>query len=251
MKNLNYVASLVQLDLDDYTTHKRVKIIQYAIDCYKYQLRYKTNSNIAVAYLQPNEVLNAPWPKDYEYYTKMAINVGGTLITLTLNDNIQLVRKFDCGVETIEEAQLTAEQVGLTGFGGGYWFAPHWRSGQYVGEMYSMGGGFNELGYFRVDHKNKQFQFANIPQAEIVLEYVADEETNGNTLIQAMDVDPIRKYIHWQLKEHSVKVSPGEKDRSMGLFHASMKERVFLEYGATITDYLDQHYKGIQSSVKR
>lgn len=251
MKTLNYVASLIQMDMQDYTTHQRMRIMQYCIDCYKDILRYKTDQSVDVAYLTPNAVMNAPWPKDYEYYTKMAMNIGGRLVTLTVNNNIPLVRQYDCGVEMQTPPVDGWDRINTDCYTGGYFFAPHWRAGQFVGEMYSLGGGFNELGYFRVDYKMRQFQFSGVPNTTIIMEYVADSSTNGNTIIRYADVAVIRAYTHWKMAEFNKQISPGEKDRLFGFFNAALEKRTYLEYAPSISEYLDSCYQGSKSSPKR
>lgn len=252
MKNLNYVASLVQLDLEDFTTHRRTKILQYCIDCYKAVLNYKVNANVNVAYLTPNDVNNAPWPLDYEYYTKIGMNIGGQIVTLTLNPDIPLSRKYDCGVEALDKATINWNAFNPNAYGDiGFDFAPHYRNGQFVGEMYGIGGGFNELGYFRVDKKMKQFQFFNVPKTEIILEYVGDDKVNGGTLIPYMDVASIRTYVHWQLLEHKMGIPQSEKDRKFWTHNSELAKRVKLEFAPTMSDFLDVCYEGYKSSPKR
>jgi len=251
MKNLNYVGSLVQLDLQDYTTHNLTRIMQYCIDCYKHVLRYKTDKSVEVAYLQMNDANNAPFPKDYEYYTKVAVNIGNQLVTLSMNNDIPLVRDYNCGVEQRENFDPFAVTPETYQYTFGFLYAPHYRNGMFVGEMYSYGGGFNEVGYFRVDHALKQFQFYNVPRKEIVLEYVADKDVNGNTLIYYSDVNTIRAYVHWKLSEFDRLVPLYDKERKMGLFQAAMQERVEIEYIPAISDYLDSTYRNYKSSVKR
>jgi len=251
MKNLNYVGSLVQLDLQDFTTHNLTRIMQYCIDCYKHVLRYKTDKAVKVAYLQLNDVNNAPFPKDYEYYTKVAMNFGNQLVTLSMNNDIPLLRNYDCGIEKREDFDpliVTPETYTYTF---GFLYAPHYRNGMYVGEMYSYGGGFNEFGYFRVDHQLKQFQFYNVPRKEVVLEYVADVDVCGDTLIYYSDVNTIRSYVHWKLTEYDKKTPIYDKERKLGLFNAALMERTEIEYIPAITDYLDATYKNYKSSPKR
>jgi hypothetical protein len=251
MKNLNYVISLVQLDLQDFTTHAQSRMLQYGVHCIRHILRYKTNKNVKVAYLTPNAVLNAPFPKDYEYYTKVAINIGGQLVTLTVNNDIPLNRRYECGVEVTEQQAGVISDIDPFRYTDGFYWASHYRNGYFVGEMYSMGGGFNEAGYFRLDHEMKQFQFYNIPSTEIVLEYVADEETSGSTLIYGKDVDVLRAYIHWQMVNYDRKINGGEKQRLMGLYNAAFAERVYIEFAPNMSDYLDAMYSTTLSGPKR
>lgn len=251
MKNINYVVSLVQMDLHDYTTHEVSRILQYCIHCYKNVLLYKTNKSVEVAYLKPNEANNAPWPKDYEYYTKMAVNIGGQLLTLTLNPDIPLTRRYECGDEKKENYSDDLLKIDPFLYTYGYYYAPHYRDGMYVGEMYSMGGGFNEAGYFRVDYGLQQFQFYNVPRTTIILEYVADKNVNGATLIQNADVEVMRSYVHWQLLEHNRKIPANEKERKLGLFNAALQTRIHIANALTISDYLDNTYSTLRSGPKR
>lgn len=253
MKNLQYCASQVQMDLDDWTTHRRTKIIQYGINCVKQELRYKSDKSVDVAYLTPNAVGNAPFPANYEYYTKVAIKVCGRLITLTLNNDIPLARKYECGVETNDPTCCVDwNNFNPLIYSWGQYFVPHYRAGQFVAELYSLGGGVNEMGYFRVDYKMRQFQFANIPLgAEIVLEYVSDDHTNANTLVYMTDVKPIVAYMHWQLLEHDKKQPAAEKMRKMGLFNAALQERIFYAFAPNISDYLDACWSTYKSTAKR
>ena len=252
MKNLNYVVNLVQMDMRDFSTHNVPFILQYCIHAYKSELRFKTDKSVKVAYLQLSDVKNAPMPKDYEYYTKVAINFGGQYITLTRNDQIPLQRKYDeCGLPKIEDVIINDRLLDPFLFSYGYYYAPHYRNGQYVGEMYSMGGGFNEAGYFREDNEMRQFQFYNVPYNEVVLEYVADLDTNGNTMIPFSAVEPIRQYALWQMSEHDKRVPLYEKQRCQDRFRYAMAQYSYISWTWTMEDYMDACYATTKSGPKR
>lgn len=252
MKNLNYVVNLVQMDLRDFSSHNVPFITQYCIHAYKNELRFKTDKSVKVAYLTMNDVKNAPMPKDYEYYTKVAINFGGQYITLTRNNDIPLVRKVDdCGQPKLDTVIVNEQVLDPFLYSYGYYYAPHYRNGQYVGEMYSMGGGYNEAGYFREDHEMRQFQFYNIPTKEIVLEYVADVETSGATMIPFAAVEPIRKYAHWQMLEYDRRVPVYERQRAQDAFRFAMANYSYINWAWTAEDFLDATYSTIKSGPKR
>lgn len=252
MKNLNYVVSLVQMDMRDFSSHNVPYILQYCIHAYKSELRFKTDKSVKVAYLNLNDVNNAPFPKDYEYYTKVAINFGGQYITLTRNDNIPLQRKVDdCGEPKLEEIAPATIAVDPFFYSYGYYYAPHYRNGQYVGEMYSMGGGFNEAGYFREDHELRQFQFYNIPRKEVVLEYVADVNANGSTMIPFSAVEPIRQYALWQMVEHDKRVPVYDRQRAQDRYRFAMATYSDINWAWTLDDYMDACYATTKSGPKR
>lgn len=252
MKTINYVVNLVQMDTRDFSSHNVPFILQYCIHAYKSELRFHTDKSVKVAYLTMSDVLNAPMPKDYEYYTKVAINFGGQYITLTRNNNIPLQRKTDeCGLPKIEDTIVNERLLDPFLFSYGYYYAPHYRNGQYVGEMYSMGGGYNEAGYFREDWDLRQIQFYNVPRKEVVLEYVADVGCNGDTLIPFSAVEPIRQYALWQMVEHDRRVPVYDRQRAQDRFRYAMANYEFINWTWTMDDYLDACYATTKSGPKR
>lgn len=252
MKNLNYVVNLVQMDREDYSTHSIPRILQYCIHAYKNELGYRTSKSVKVAYLQLNDVKNAPYPKDYEYYTKIAINFGGQYITLTRNPRIPLIRKTnDCGLPEATPIDVPITNIDPWLYTYGYYYAPHYRNGQYVGEMYSLTGGYNEAGYFREDDQYRQFQFYNVPTKEVILEYVADEDTSGATMIPYAAVEPIRQYAKWQMKENDSRTPLYEKQRAQDQFRYAMAQYSYTNWAFTAEEFLDNAWSSSRSSPKR
>lgn len=240
------------MDLQDYSTHNLARMSQYAIQFYKEKLGFKTDKSIEVAYLTMNEVNNAPMPADYEYYTKVGINIGGQLYTLSVNNDMVLNRKEECG-EIVGDATgpLTLSTEYPLTYEYGYLWGGHYRAGQYVGEFYSMGGGFNELGYFREDWKRRQFQFYNVPRVEVILEYVADKDATINSLIPFSAVDACIQYIHCQLLTYDRSIPMNEKQFAQNRFNKAFAEYTYIANAPTIQDYLDESWSSSISSPKR
>lgn len=253
MKNLNYVTSLVKMDLDDFSSSRDQKYLQYAIMGFR-DLNLHTMPNIKVAYLQPNDAMVAPLPDDYEYYTKIGMCIAGQVWTLSVNRDLCMHHNLDtCGLPIDEVSKVNLNEVDQIGIYGRYQFSPHFRHGQYVGEMYGLGGGFNDLGYYRIDHEMHLIQFSSLlPKSEIVLEYKSNgADRGGESLIPGMCVEAIRAYVHWQLAEHDRTYSDSSKERKRGLFrdeHSKLRDLVF---SFTMDEYLDSTYQAIKSTVKR
>lgn len=269
MKNIAYCCSLVQHDLQDYTTHSLSRISQFGIDCYKYELGFKAAKNINVSYLHPNDIGNAPMPQDYESLIKMSVNVCGVLLTLTVNNDITLNRTIDCG-SFVQEPEAfnnivcacqngtfqnsTGEATGVINTLNypGYFIGSHYRGGQYVGEQYGLTGGVNPLGYFREDFKERQFQFYQSPQYnEIILEYIGDENASVQTLIPYSAVKPIRNYIHWQLLRFNRSATQYDKQKAEALYRESFNDYKYIQFAPTMSQYLDEAWSSFQSSPKR
>lgn len=254
MKNLNYVVHLVMLDLEDFQSNRVQKYLQYAALAYR-DLGLFASPNIKVAYLMPNDALVCNLPNDYAYYTKIALNIKGQLWTLTHNPDLNLTSPVGvCGLPVQDLGSVTNE-VDLFGtvFDGYYYYASHFRDGQYVGEMYSMGGGYNELGYYREDRQRNQIQFSSvIPKVPIVLEYVSSgASSGGETIIEDALAEPIRSYIHWQLIEHDRSVGDGTKERKRQQYYADFEKYKISKTIPTVDEYLDSTYKYLKLTPKR
>lgn len=251
MKNLTYVVSQVQADLQDYSSDQFQRLLQYAILGFR-ELHLYLMPNIKVAYLEPNDALVADLPQDYEYYTKIGVCINGQIYTLSVNNDMCLVRETDgCGIDVAK----TLGDIAIPGnhFTYGYYFSPHFRNGQFVGEMYSLGGGSNELGYYTIDYNLNRIQFASmVPKTSIILEYKSSgADKGGDTIIPAAAVAPIRSYIHWQLSEFDRTMGMGEKERKRQHYLVEYEKFHFYNYVFTPDEYIDSTYHHIYTAVKR
>lgn len=248
MRNLNYICRLVQMDLDNYTSQSYQKYLQYAIMGYR-KLQLKVEPKVSVHYFTPNSAGLAPLPPDFEFYTKVAMIIGGQAFTLTYNERIPLPR-IECGIEVAQVAAFPQKFNRDSALIGGWFnFIPHYRAGNFVGEFYSLGGGWNSAGYFRIDWKNHQIVITGAPRTEYCMEYVSTGADDGGTLISTGAIEPLRQYVHSQLIRFS-NASLGEKQMSDDRFREALdqyKDQIQL---VTIDDFIDICYSQFQSSVK-
>lgn len=253
MKSLAYCVSMVQLDRDDFSSRNYKRYLQYAINTYKEEIMFGISPSVNVMYgdLSKSSIGVIDMPEDYEYYTKVAILVNGRYLTLSLNPDMPLNRRTDiCGDEEFESDNgglLNFERFSSGGYG--YMFAGHYRAGNYVGEMYGLGGGMNRAGYFTIDEKLRRFQFTNVPRTEVVIEYVGNGAGEGS-LIDDMAIPVIRYGVHHQLSIFE-NVSQGDKNRYEGLFIGARERYRVAKTVPTIDDYLDATYRSFRSSPKR
>lgn len=249
MKNLAYCVSLIQLDRQDFSPKNYQRYLQYAINTYKEEISMGIDPSVEVMYATPDSIGCVDMPQDYEYYTKVAININGIVFTLSRNDNMPLNRRTDTCGDEVDDALIAPQGDIFTTFnyGFGYQFAGHYRAGNYVGELYGMGGGFNRAGYFTEDWKMRRFQFTNVPiDREVVIEYVSNG-ANVGSLVDDLAVPVIRYGVHDQL----AMFENGGRSNFFGTFRQAVLDYRVAKTTPTIEDYLDSRYRTFKSSPKR
>lgn len=235
------------MDLDNYTTQSYQKYLQYGILAYR-ELQLKAEPKVSVHYFTPNSAGLAALPPDFDFYTKVAMIIGGIPYTLTYSDKIPLPR-VECGVEV---AQVIADPQGCcnrVGYIGGFDFMPHYRAGNFVGEFYSLGGGWNSAGYFRIDWKNHQIVITGAPRVEYCMEYVGTGADDAQTLIPNGAVQYIRHYIHLQLALFS-NTSEADKQRKQYNCDVAFQDYKNQVQIPTITEFVDLMYCGFTNAPK-
>jgi len=239
------------MDRDDFSPRFYQKIMQYCINSYKEDLAFKINPAVEVMYATMNDVGIIPMPVDMEFYTKIAIKLGNTYYTLTLNPDMPINNRLDgCGdpiLDVSNDPQLLQTEW-YTGYG--YYFAAHYRDGNYVGEMYGLGGGVNSSGYFNLDWKNRQFQFTGVPQTEIVIEYVSNKVSPAS-LIDDAAIPVVRYAAHYQLALFDKKMIQADKERMKGQYLQAVSDYRILKTALTVDEFEDIIYTYAKGSVKR
>lgn len=255
-KNLDYICHSVMADLQESTTKNYSRYLKWAIDCFR-ELTLFVFPCIKTKYLSVSDTLTVPFPDDYIDYTAIGINIGGRLWTLTLNPDLVPGKLDDCDLP-IDVATARPDLGAIYPYY--YFFSGAFRNGQYVGEQYSIGGGWNRKGYFNVDRERKQFQFSSlVPQTEIVLEYHSTGiSCDGTVEIPYESISAFLAFIHWKRTEHDQELK--RKSINGWLAACATQKRLWMEefyklkhyqLMFTVSEYLDAKWKTIKSTPKR
>lgn len=241
--NLNYVVMSYLLRANDFTMRNYKKFLQLVIDGYRDMNLYSV-TNIEVQYLLMDENKTVDVPDDFIDYTKIGIPKNGKLVVLTRDKTILLPRSFEDGTEV---GNVDATRVNL-----GFYFADHFRNGRYVGGLYGMTGGFNQA-YYRYDKELRQIIFTgDIPQSQIVLEYVSSGiKLSGTTLIPVQYVAALRAYVAWQQVEFDMKVPLSIKERRERQYIDECEAVKFMEHAPTKEELRDYIYRTFRQTPKR
>jgi hypothetical protein len=251
--NLDYVVRLVLMDLDDYSMNNYKKFLQYAILGFT-DLNLSTIQSLKVAYLTVNpNTKTVDLPDDYIDYSKIGYDGGGVIKTLSLNNDLMLVRETDdCGNGINQNGEDCAGDLGGI-FPYSYYYAPHYRGGQYVGELYGGNGGHNSSGYYRIDEEKRQICLSSeVSTNTIILEYKSSGVSgNGSTMIPRECVEALRAYIHWQRKAYNDAVPQSDKERLRQSYYIEFEKLRDYELAFTKEEYYDSRRSSYSQSPKR
>ncbi len=250
VKDLSYIVHQVMSDLQEGTENYE-QYLQWAIFCCTTDINLKYCEKLKAVYLTMSDVKTVDFPSDMLAYSKIGICYRGVVINLGLNNNLCLARgKDDCG--NLEEIIREVDCGTTDSMYGYYGYVGHFRNGQYVGEMYGMGGGFAGS-YYRIDKELQQIVFTSeVPDGVILLEYKSSGiEDDGSMLVEQKTLQAIRAFVHWQRKEHNDGVSLGEKERLQRDYHRELAKLADMEGGFTASEYLDMHYRTTGLSPQR
>ncbi len=248
-KNLDYCVHSVMADINDTTTKHYQQFLKWGFDAYR-ELNLFSLPQIKTRYLTMSANRTVELPDDYVNYTAIGINIGGQYWLLTRNDGMALRRTEDCPTDI-----QSVSSVDTTILPYSYEFSGYYRNGQYVGEQYAVGGGWNTQGYYRIDTELGRIQFSSVvPNAQIVLEYKSTGvDCDGTVEIPYQAITAVVAYIHWKRvqNDENKRRSGGEiadrkKDWTSAFNNLKHYNLMF-----TMQEYLDSKWSTIKSTPRR
>lgn len=249
MVTLPYIVANIQNELDDYSPALYKRAMQIVIDGVR-EMRLYHQASVQVGYFEIPDSGVLLYPPDYIAYTKIGIPINGQLVTLSVNENMLLNRAEKCG----DDIRLMRANNGIyTGVAGGYYYAPHYNNGNYVGGLYGAGGGFN-VAYFREDKVARQFQFDGvIPTiAEgriVVMEYESTGISEG-AIVAAECVDVLKNWYFWRANRHRKDIPQSRIAQYKDDYESSVMRMRAFNQSMTIQDFMDILYRNYKQTPK-
>jgi hypothetical protein len=207
------------------------------------------------------------YPSDYSSYIIVGVpfimpNGNMSILTLSKNDLLYFDKPRACecnctlNVAVEEPVSNTLEllSTGYAPFNQMFPFGRTYRNGQYVGEMYGLGGGQSFMGSFTDDTRNKRFVFGrDVPKnTEIVLRYkpVAIDYSQALVGIPADAEESLIAWTQWKMlnRRNSTK---SERDEAEYLYICRRDEFNMNLNGPTASEIEDAFYEGLCFTVAR
>jgi len=249
-KNLDYVVKSFLSEIGETTLHNYERVLQIVIRGYNEMNLYSLPA-IKVVYLTVGDNLTVDLPSDYLHYTKIGVNIAGRFVTLGLNKEIVIPKALDACGEALNTGDTTSDYSDY--WTEGYYYAPHFRGGQYVGEQFSAGGGFSRYGYYRIDEQNHQIALSSVVAgSQIILEYKSNGmDCEGGTLIPVVAIEPLIEWVHWRMAKANPRRPQSQKEanRRDYIDKFLMMKEYFDSF--TMDEFLDTMYTNTKQVPKR
>lgn len=276
--DLDYIVRNVIADRSETTMHNYHQYLQFAALGFINLNLYKLDS-FKVAYLPVNKNMTVDLPTDYVSYNLIGIcDRNGRTITLGLDKRMCLPRKTDLCGNILSSSEQALGKVTCTGddtcgcsscqlnglFTFGFFFVPHFRGGQYVGERYGQGGGFAP-GYFRIDKEMNQIVLNTrlcaecatnnsgpVVLEEIVLEYKSSGvDADGGALVPIEALLPLRAWVHLQIEQNNPKIAESKVQRRQDTYNLEYFKLSKWLGSFTASELKDVFYRSFKMGPKR
>lgn len=235
-RSIGYVVSSFMNRVDKFGPKMFERFAQMAIEEYsQYQMFHLPS--VEVQYLTINDAGISRLPADFVKYVKVGVNVGGNLLSLTINRSMVKPRESECFTDINEATNASLVDVG------GFIVSDHWHNGGFVSGLVMRGSGVSN-NHFNIDEKNKTIWLSGpVPSREVIIEYIGSGTNLGaQSIIVPQAVEPLRNFLIWQNKEHDPKAGLSEKERLRKIYNASVEDMRYFSNMFTIQEYLESMY---------
>jgi hypothetical protein len=189
------------------------------------ELHLDVNGIIKIVELEINDNDTVDLPNDFVNYRKIGIvGADGRIHSLGRDDKLSL--NADCGLDT--RSPLPVDDPNMIPFSGLSSSGSYSRLSNGSGGVFAMGGGNNELGYYRYNRKTNQFWLANLGAGvgcTLVVEYIGDIESDGGDFfVHPYVINTIKRWISMEYAADDRNTDGGEKRRRLKAFHAALRK---------------------------
>lgn len=232
--------------------HKYSRYLLFAMECFK-DFQMDSAQDVKTIKLTMNDVKQVELPLDFIDWVKVGIVCGDRIKVMGTCDTLPILTQRDnCGNLQPYSSDVPANDIPFDSLAyGGYYFFNYTNEwGELIGGLYGIGGGYTDVGYFRVlrnqgDHGVLQFN-SEVNNTDVYLEYISNGfDPKAESIVNAYAEKCIQFYIHWRVSQHKHGVASGDaKGWEFQYYNELRKSRIRIS-GLTIRDVLElsrRHY---------
>lgn len=190
----------------------------------------------------------AALPPDYINYRRIGICSNGKIFALGVNNEMCPGSYDDCGNLEIEGQVASGVEVDQLVFTN----APAYNeAGRFTGGLFGIGGGNNQLGYYRIFANEGYIAFQNVNQSfsEIILEYYGDtNEIDGEFYVHSSYVEAVKAFITWKLSQGRSGMPSSEKEYNRRMYNLEKNKGAMQVHAFTVNELMQAMNSGYRSS---
>jgi len=201
--------------------NQRARLYTIALSCLR-EINMDVNGIIKIVELSINDNDTVDLPEDFMNYSKIGIvGYDGRIHCLGRDNSISLNPTFNnCGVQVANPNTNNLGDPEISNFDYPFFGLPYagyfYGLGDGNGGLFGLGGGNNNIGYYRLDRATNQLWLANmniLSGTTIILEYVADVSVGDGSdfLVHPYIIDTVKNWISWKYVNGDRNTSLGEK----------------------------------------
>lgn len=190
------------IDLGNTSLHHYPRFLQWALECVQ-DWNQDSAQEVKTVKLTMNDIKQVELPADFVDWVKVGIQCGDRIKVMSVRDDMnRLYNTNDCGKPLPFEScgcSVNTLPVDLLAIGGYYFFDYRNDYGEFLGQIYGYGGGYNKTGYFQVDRQNGVLQFSSdVNNTDVYIEYIGTGfNPNEHTVVNQYARKCIKWYVLW------------------------------------------------------
>lgn len=245
------VVAAVQNASGDYTPRNRERYINLAVEAYMDMNMFHIGAVTTKKY-KPNQAGIIDLPIDYIDYSKVGVDIGGRIVTLSQNRDIVLHTTEQCGIQLSEATENCQSDKTFSNFVSVYGLTPfgNYVAGSYFPVLYGATGGITQ-GYFRIDRKRRQLHLDPVcSRYDVIIEYFTTGiDACDVTYIPRQCVTTLKNYVLWQVALNGA--DPAGKVQMLENLYTGAMLALMESYMPPLSEFYDALLEGYKQTVKR
>jgi len=226
--------------------HKYARYLQFGMEGAK-DFYMDSAQDVKTVRLTMDAVKQVELPLDFVDWVKVGVVIGDRIKVMGVCDTLPILTvRDDCGALQPYTSNVPANSIPIDSilYGGYYFFNYTNEWGELTGKLYGIGGGYTDIGYFRVlrnlgDHGVIQFN-SDVNTTDVYLEYISNGfDPKEETIINSYAEKCIQFYIHWRVAWHKHGAASGNAKESEFQYYNELRKARIRVMGLTTREVLE------------
>lgn len=226
--------------------HKYPRYLLFAMEAAK-EFNYDSSGDVKTVRLTMDDVKQIEMPVDFVDWVKVGVQIGDMIKVMGVKDTLPILTERDsCGALKPYPSTVAANDFPdfWQGYGGYYFLNYTNEWGEFTGGIYGIGGGYTDVGYFRVLRNQGEravLQFnSDVNNTDVYIEYISNGfDPKQETVVNSYAEKAIQFYIHWRVSWHKYGAAAANTIQCRQEYYDELKKARVRISGLTTRDILE------------